>query len=222
MSAMAALWKRRRRRRALPAVAVLVTVSGGLYLVTNLCLFVNGFYSYGSTLNHDEASHRIVYSPNPDQRTLLTGVLAEIGSQLMLARPVKSSRLRKLMENTLPRETAQSAHKETITNKDEIATVLYGHLKKSSNCGETNSVINLSHIGSGWTKSVFKGIQGGQNVAVKTLNPNGRDVLTCMERDGLNHIQCQNKASLKLLKEMVLLKELNHNNIIKVCILTPC
>ena len=70
-------------------------------------------------------------------------------------------------------------------------------------------------IAHGWTKIVHKAkLDDGASIAIKTVNINGKDVNDCSRAETL--IVCHNKATEKLVREIQLLKKLNHENIIQL------
>lgn len=81
-------------------------------------------------------------------------------------------------------------------------------------CVSLRELTNLEFIAAGWTKAVYKGHFKGHDVAVKTVNLNGRDIRQCDESMSV----CYRRASAKILKEIILLTELAHSNVIKVCL----
>ncbi|XP_046664198.1 extracellular tyrosine-protein kinase PKDCC-like [Homalodisca vitripennis] len=85
------------------------------------------------------------------------------------------------------------------------------------NCSTLNEVKDLEFIAAGWTKAVYKGMFRGEPVAIKTVNLNGHDFRQCQERQPQASLaSCYRRTAAKLLKELILLTELSHENIIKV------
>jgi hypothetical protein len=61
----------------------------------------------------------------------------------------------------------------------------------------------------------------GRDVAVKTVNLNGHDILKCQEKhkpmsSAASLPLCYRRAAAKILREIILLTELAHDNIVKV------
>lgn len=79
-------------------------------------------------------------------------------------------------------------------------------------CLSLKELTDLEFVAAGWTKAVYKGIFRGQNVAVKTVNLNGKDMREC---DASMSV-CYRRAAAKILKEIVLLTELAHDNVVTV------
>uniref|UniRef100_A0A3P9KMJ3 Protein kinase domain containing, cytoplasmic b n=1 Tax=Oryzias latipes TaxID=8090 RepID=A0A3P9KMJ3_ORYLA len=74
----------------------------------------------------------------------------------------------------------------------------------------------LEVLGSGYTKLVFKAsLAGGQSVALKLVNEQGVDMKRCLE-EFKDPEGCWELVSYKLKKEMILLRKLQHPNIIKL------
>lgn len=87
----------------------------------------------------------------------------------------------------------------------------------SINCSTLNEVKDLEFVAAGWTKAVYRGVFRGEPVAIKTVNLNGHDFRLCQERQPqANLASCYRRTAAKLLKELILLTELAHENIIKV------
>lgn len=85
------------------------------------------------------------------------------------------------------------------------------------NCSTLHEVKDLEFVAAGWTKAVYRGVFRGEPVAIKTVNLNGHDFRQCQERQPqANLASCYRRTAAKLLKELILLTELAHENIIKV------
>ncbi|GAB6024487.1 hypothetical protein CHUAL_009642 [Chamberlinius hualienensis] len=83
-------------------------------------------------------------------------------------------------------------------------------------CQSLQLLRNVQLVASGWTKSVYRGqLTDGTEVAVKVVNMKGHDMVTCLAKIN-DEVACYKQASSKILKEIVLLKELQHPNILKV------
>ncbi|XP_038072424.1 extracellular tyrosine-protein kinase PKDCC-like [Patiria miniata] len=93
----------------------------------------------------------------------------------------------------------------TLSNK-----LVYG-------CKEITSIphSNKELIGSGFTKQVHKALFGGKPVAIKTPLTNGQDVTECIKY-GMGVDECFRLANFKMLKEIAMLQQLQHPNIIKM------
>ena len=83
-------------------------------------------------------------------------------------------------------------------------------------CNEIRNIRITSELGRGYTKTVQKGLYGGQEVAVKSVQPRSRDIIACAERREMPEDECFNVSEQKLVKEALLLRQLKHPNIVKV------
>ncbi|XP_037784046.1 extracellular tyrosine-protein kinase PKDCC-like [Penaeus monodon] len=79
-------------------------------------------------------------------------------------------------------------------------------------CKEIHTIRNLTVIGSGWTKTVYRGLYGNSAVAVKTVHSSGHDMASCQEETSV----CYHRCASKIIKETALLRELKHPNVLKV------
>ncbi|XP_054263418.1 extracellular tyrosine-protein kinase PKDCC-like [Macrosteles quadrilineatus] len=85
------------------------------------------------------------------------------------------------------------------------------------NCSTLHEVRDLEFVAAGWTKAVYKGVFRGSPVAVKTVNLNGHDFRQCQEsKPQASLATCYRRTAAKLLKELILLTELQHQNVIKI------
>lgn len=98
---------------------------------------------------------------------------------------------------------------------------LLGH---GSQCGLVRTLTGREYISSGWTKTVHRahlpGLGGPAVVAVKTVDITGHDVSSCI-KESLSPNYCYNRASQKLMKEIVLLRSFNNTHIIEVSQFPP-
>eukprot|EP00795_Rhopilema_esculentum_P010685 gene10685-19453_t len=85
------------------------------------------------------------------------------------------------------------------------------------NCTLLESMRTFEVLGSGYTKVVRRGILGGTSYALKYTTSKNQDIIKCKsERPSQSHFECYNLAKFKLLKEALLMNQLQHRNIIKV------
>lgn len=85
------------------------------------------------------------------------------------------------------------------------------------NCTALQEVKDLEFVAAGWTKAVYRGRLRYRDVAVKTVNLNGQDIRACQGKEpGATLAACYRRAAAKILKEMVLLHQLRHPNIVQV------
>ncbi|XP_043930501.1 extracellular tyrosine-protein kinase PKDCC-like [Protopterus annectens] len=83
-------------------------------------------------------------------------------------------------------------------------------------CDHLSNVSSLELIGSGYTKTVYKGVlPDGRTVALKSINVEGTDMRRCVQRYG-NIDGCYRLAAYKLVKEVTLLQKLQHQGIISL------
>lgn len=83
-------------------------------------------------------------------------------------------------------------------------------------CDEIVNISERKYLASGWTKAVYSGKYKGKSIAIKTVDIKGQDVSTCVSR-GFTTSYCYNKAAQKIVKEILVLQALTHDNVIKVC-----
>ncbi|XP_071478671.1 uncharacterized protein [Diadema antillarum] len=85
-------------------------------------------------------------------------------------------------------------------------------------CRDLARVNSREHVGSGYTKRVERARLGGGDgrlVALKSVWREGKDVTACVEL-GMAERDCLRLASYKLLKEIALMQQLRHQNILKL------
>ncbi|GLH01998.1 Uncharacterized protein GBIM_08049 [Gryllus bimaculatus] len=83
------------------------------------------------------------------------------------------------------------------------------------NCSTLQEISDTEFVAAGWTKIVYKGTFRGKQVAVKTARYNGRDVQECQKDIGSSKT-CFERVDAKILKEVVLLTDLAHENVVKI------
>ncbi|KAK7078404.1 hypothetical protein SK128_025582 [Halocaridina rubra] len=79
-------------------------------------------------------------------------------------------------------------------------------------CGNLHAVTNLTVIGAGWTKIVYRGHYKNMQLAIKTVHTAGHDMFNCHTDVSV----CYQHAAAKIMKESELLQQLAHSNVIKV------
>nr|XP_033791549.1 extracellular tyrosine-protein kinase PKDCC isoform X2 [Geotrypetes seraphini] len=83
-------------------------------------------------------------------------------------------------------------------------------------CGDLGDATDVRYLGSGYTKAVFKAVLNGTAwVALKSVDFGGHDIENCLRRFGAMG-DCYRLASYKLVKEMILLRRLQHPNILQL------
>ncbi|XP_050735452.1 extracellular tyrosine-protein kinase PKDCC-like isoform X2 [Eriocheir sinensis] len=80
-------------------------------------------------------------------------------------------------------------------------------------CDNLLAISNLTLIGSGWTKAVYRGWYSTSWVAVKTVHTSGHDMTECKAAEVS---VCYRRCAAKLLQEARMLHKLTHPNVIKV------
>ncbi|KTF88439.1 hypothetical protein cypCar_00005500, partial [Cyprinus carpio] len=88
--------------------------------------------------------------------------------------------------------------------------------KTDIGCEELSGIKAVDFLGSGYTKTVLKAaLSQGLFVALKSVNHQGTDMRLCME-DFQDSQGCLELVSFKLRKEIVLLRRLQHPNIVEL------
>lgn len=83
-------------------------------------------------------------------------------------------------------------------------------------CHSIDNVTNIQYLGSGYTKAVYKAtINSSLSVALKSVDFGGHDMENCMKKYGSAE-NCYRLASFKIVKEMTLMEQLQHPNILQV------
>ncbi|PVD25591.1 hypothetical protein C0Q70_13249 [Pomacea canaliculata] len=124
---------------------------------------------------------------------------------------VMESRLRKLMEITPDSAYSVNATSALISRYLDFSTSGPAML----DCRTIDNIKDREYVASGWTKAVFSGVHAGRKVALKTVDIGGQDVMACMDGGGSLQ-QCYHRAAQKIVKEIVLLQALAHDNVIQV------
>lgn len=124
---------------------------------------------------------------------------------------VMESRLRKLMEITPDSAYSVNATSALISRYLDFSTSGPAML----DCRTIDNIKHREYVASGWTKAVFSGVHAGRKVALKTVDIGGQDVMACMDGGGSLQ-QCYHRAAQKIVKEIVLLQALAHDNVIQV------
>ncbi|XP_077996169.1 extracellular tyrosine-protein kinase PKDCC-like [Glandiceps talaboti] len=84
-------------------------------------------------------------------------------------------------------------------------------------CKQLDTIQVLSNLGQGYSKLVQEGVYGRTHVAVKSVSTAVHDVQSCLNSGSYKKTEdCYLLANYKLLKEALMLRELKHNNIIKL------
>lgn len=119
------------------------------------------------------------------------------------------NRLRKLMEKST------DVGLDVIKIQNE-APMSVSYTENLIECEDFVKITNRTYLESGWTKAVYKGYYRGDPVAIKTVDVRGHHLRSCVTK-GRNHGDCYQLAAQKIVKEIVVLQAIAHNNVVKVC-----
>lgn len=131
------------------------------------------------------------------------------------------SRFRKLMENSVESTNFPSDRNEdslAIISGDRNTSLHFKSRRRERvivDCAEIQNITEKHYIASGWTKAVYRGFIGSKEVAMKTVDIGGQDVSNCVKW-GQTLAECYYRAAQKIIKEIVLLQELENENLVKV------
>ncbi|XP_046388775.1 extracellular tyrosine-protein kinase PKDCC-like isoform X2 [Ischnura elegans] len=170
----------------------------------------------------------LLYGPTLVSRGGTDGVGAVLAAGRRPGRPASSSALRLAIEEgaagnwevrSLPDGGAFPNHHQRYGSWNgsgsEGAEGSGGAAGRVYECTAVHSASDLEFVAGGWTKAVYRAKVGGRDVAIKTVNLNGHDVREC-QRVGGSASACYRRAAAKILREMVLLGQLKHDNIVEV------
>ncbi|XP_062596964.1 extracellular tyrosine-protein kinase PKDCC-like [Saccostrea cucullata] len=118
------------------------------------------------------------------------------------------NRLRKLMEKS----TGNGLDVIKIQNEAPMSVTYSENLIK---CEDFVDILNRTYLESGWTKAVYRGNYKGLPVAIKTVDVKGQHLKSCVAK-GHRHGDCYHRAAQKIVKEIVVLQAIAHENVIKV------
>lgn len=90
--------------------------------------------------------------------------------------------------------------------------------KSFLDCSDVKSIQVVENIGRGYTKTVQKGILRGVEVALKSVHIENEDIKSCVSNPSAPRSieECFIFAKYKLAKEIIMLQQLRHANIVKV------
>ncbi|XP_046387333.1 extracellular tyrosine-protein kinase PKDCC-like [Ischnura elegans] len=109
---------------------------------------------------------------------------------------------------------ADGASKDVTEEESGVNGNGFGGVKVFE-CPAVHAASDLEFVAGGWTKAVYRAKVWGRDVAIKTVNLNGLDIREC-QRTGGSLSSCYRRAAVKILREMVLLRQLRHENIVQV------
>ena len=85
----------------------------------------------------------------------------------------------------------------------------------ADNCATIEALRFQDFIAHGWTKVVHRArLASGETVAVKFVNSDGKDIRDCSNSNSA--ISCHNKAVEKLAREVLLLRDLQHDTLLTI------
>ncbi|XP_046338858.2 extracellular tyrosine-protein kinase PKDCC-like [Haliotis rufescens] len=206
---------RRRYRRPTDNVWYIAASCVIFFLVGNLLMF-QSYHTFVDDVQHRgnvHSPHVVEVSPHSSLvRDLTDDLLSRsYGKTINNQYFVFESRLRKLMEDTRENVYAEglsSSHTPQIQGTPVTGDSML-------NCNDIENITEREFIASGWTKAVFKGKYKGRSMAVKTVYIGGQDINTCIQQ-GVSMEECYHRAAQKIVKEIVVLQALPHENVIKV------
>lgn len=99
----------------------------------------------------------------------------------------------------------------TLEKLPSLSTSLLG-------CSEIKAIKVVRNIGRGYTKTVQKGLYRDDEVAIKSVRLDNEDIKRCVLHPTGNRTveECFIFAKYKLAKEIIMLQQLRHANIVKV------
>lgn len=83
-------------------------------------------------------------------------------------------------------------------------------------CRDITAISVLGLVGRGYTKTVQKGVYQGTEVAIKSVQLDNEDITQCIKRSRSSVDECFIFAKYKLAKEIIMLQQLQHANIVKL------
>ena len=89
-------------------------------------------------------------------------------------------------------------------------------LSQTSDCQRIRNVSGMTFIAHGWNKAVYKATIEGRDVAMKTVDLSSELMGQCLQEGGLGNKRCYDRASMYLLKELLFLRALRHQHVVKV------
>lgn len=102
---------------------------------------------------------------------------------------------------------------------DQYSQIFYTTKEKSLlDCIDIKAIKIVENIGRGYTKTVQKGEHKGVEVALKSVHLDNEDIRSCVSNPAAPRSieECFIFAKYKLAKEIIMLQQLQHANIVKV------
>ena len=89
-------------------------------------------------------------------------------------------------------------------------------LSQTSDCQRIRNVSGMTFIAHGWNKAVYKATLEGRDVAMKMVDLSSELMGQCLQEGDLGNKRCYDRASMYLLKELLFLRALRHQHVVKV------
>lgn len=131
----------------------------------------------------------------------------------------QDAKLRRLMDdehvaNTKGNSIMQDRQTQTLRKTSQLDKHLVSSDPKLDlRCADLAAITDLQLIGSGYTKAAYRGTYKNRPLVIKTVSLVGHDMLLCEKR---TLEECYVTAAGKILKEIALLRSLNHTNSLQV------
>lgn len=210
----------RRRRRRQSVVCLFCALCCILFVLANL-LLIHGFSLHDVTAFVEDTPKASVplHGPPSLQRELLPPAKS---LYLPIAAINFENKIRKLMDSDDYQSYEQTFKQWNTSSSNDLIHITASDLRRiltsTSECKNVNQ-LNLTRqtfLASGWTKAVYRGQLDDKKVAIKTVDAEGHDVSMCQQHYLLSEQQCYSRAAHKVLKEMVLLRGLQHPHVVEV------
>ena len=147
-------------------------------------------------------------------------VLVFLVANVVVLKAYWEQRQRELQEQRQWRQLAGQPARRPLGGADAVLQRLQnsgtgGRRRPVFTCADFPTLAVGRRLGFGWSKEVFAATYEGRSVAVKTVNVEGRDMRRCRET-GTNYTECYRRTAEKMYREVQLLHQLRHPNIIEV------
>lgn len=197
-------------------LCLFVTVYLSLFLIASIILFTPIFRNNNPLNNYDFNNGKREFEATVDGQEI-NGVLSSSSesSKVVFDIGVENEKDYSWLNSlSLLNETFQAA---TITSSRGLRWPTLSAVDHRIDCTTLQEVTDLEFIAAGWTKAVYRGKFRDEFIAIKTVNLNGHDIQQCLKRVPQPTLSsCYRRAAAKILKELILLTELAHSNLVKV------
>lgn len=202
-----------RRGWPLRSVATLIAMSLFYYVVLAI---LESFHQ----IHDDHAVYNTVVNSQLDGLSSLASLNLRINaSRTFKYRHLKSS------ESSSPREQGRGV-KSIVRSRNlnsGISKLNNTETEKNTSspylgCRDITEIQVLGKVGRGYTKTVQNGQYQGMEVALKSVQPDNEDISECVKSPMVRRSvdECFIFAKYKLAKEIIMLQQLQHANIVKV------